>query len=107
LQGKRRQVVEDVLECYCCRTTPEIFQRSWREDATFEDQVLKCVGYKEYAAQYYAMSYAFSKVRTLKTNVISSTNGPEQPNKVVYEQEQEYTVRIMGSSFVSRCLAVA
>ena len=52
LEGKRKQVLDDVLEVrqlfqlmetitklpqlFCSRPTTEIFQRSWREDAVFE-----------------------------------------------------------------------
>jgi len=40
LDGKRKQVVEDVLELFCSRPTLEIFERSWRKDAVFEVIIL-------------------------------------------------------------------
>ncbi|KAG8896031.1 hypothetical protein FRC00_006592 [Tulasnella sp. 408] len=55
LEGKRRQVVEDVME-----------------------------------------AKLFPKSKTLKMNVISSTHAPEEPNRIVYEQEQEYTLKLIG-----------
>jgi len=98
LEEKRRQVVGDVLECYCCRPTKEIFHRSWHPDAVFEGAAVKCYGYREYAAQFYAMRKAFSKARTLNARVLLSTHGPiPEQNRLVYEQEQEYTFRYIGT----------
>lgn len=95
LKGRRRTVVRDVVECYCCRPTPEIFHRSWRQNAIVQDPLEECSGYKEYGAQYYGMPHAFSKSRTLHVNVLSSTHGPSEPNRIVYEQQQEYTIRFL------------
>jgi len=90
-------VVADVLECYSCRPTVEAFRRSWREDAVFDDYVLQCKGYAEYAAQFYAMPLVFSSGCTLSMDVISSTL---EPNQIVYEQTQEYTLRLIGKKLV-------
>jgi len=106
LEGKRRQVVEDVLELFCSRPTAEIFERSWRKDAIFEDPLSKCHGYHEYAPQWFSMPKLFPKSRTIMANVTSSTCGPDEPNRIVYEQEQEYTVRLIGHKHVVRSLVV-
>jgi len=106
LDGKRRQVVEDCLELFSSRPTLEIFERSWRKDAVFEDPLSKCVGYHEYAPQWFSMPKIFPTSRTLKMNVVASTYGPSEPNRIVYEQEQEYTIRFLGHKQVMRSLVV-
>jgi len=52
------------------------------------------------AAQYFAMTWAFSKARTLSANVLRSTTGPTEPNQIIYEQSQEYTIRFVGAKLV-------
>ncbi|KAG8934757.1 hypothetical protein FRC01_000438 [Tulasnella sp. 417] len=126
LEGKRRQVVEDVMELFCSRPTPEIFERSWKKDAVFavsmkdinantpdgssgrtcQDPLSKCHGYHEYAPQWYGLAKLFPKSKTLKMNVISSTHAPDEPNRIVYEQEQEYTLKLVGHKQVVRSLVV-
>ncbi|KAG8969112.1 hypothetical protein FRC03_004427 [Tulasnella sp. 419] len=96
LTGARKRVFEDVLLLFCCRPTKDIFERSWRKDAIFEDPLCKCHGYEEYAPQWFAMPKLFSNSRTLSATVISSTREPEGRNRIVYEQEQEYTVRFLN-----------
>ncbi|QRW12987.1 hypothetical protein RhiLY_11986 [Ceratobasidium sp. AG-Ba] len=94
LDGKRRQIVEDALNLFSSQPSQDIFHRSWRLDATFEDPLSKCIGYKQYAPQWYGMPKAFPTSRTLAYKVISST---ENPNRIVYEQKQEYTIRFIGT----------
>lgn len=36
LKEEHGYVMKDLVELYCCRPTPEIFERSWTKDATFE-----------------------------------------------------------------------
>ncbi|QRV98426.1 hypothetical protein RhiJN_26445 [Ceratobasidium sp. AG-Ba] len=93
LDGKRRQIVEDALNLFSSQPSQDIFHRSWRLDATFEDPLSKCIGYKQYAPQWFQPK-AFPTSRTLAYKVISST---ENPNRIVYEQKQEYTIRFIGT----------
>ncbi|EPQ58459.1 hypothetical protein GLOTRDRAFT_37104 [Gloeophyllum trabeum ATCC 11539] len=86
LSDKRKQVLEDLKELFCCRPTKAIFDRSWREDA---DPLCHCRGRQECAAQ----SKLALKSENLSTRVISST---VSPNRVVFSQKQEYTFRILG-----------
>ncbi|QRV84367.1 hypothetical protein RhiJN_12383 [Ceratobasidium sp. AG-Ba] len=94
LDGKRRQIVEDALNLFSSQPSQDIFHRSWRLDATFEDPLSKCIGYKQYAPQRWIQPKAFPTSRTLAYKVISST---ENPNRIVYEQKQEYTIRFIGT----------
>jgi len=55
VKADHRRVLEDIRELYECRPTPEIFERSWHKDAVFEDPLSNCKGFREYAAQWYAM----------------------------------------------------
>lgn len=103
LEGKRKQVLDDVSELFCSRPTIEIFKRSWRPDAVFEDPISKCLGYKEYAPQWFGMPKLFPKSITLSRRVISSTHNP---NRIMYQQEQEYTVRGLGTKKVMKSLVV-
>jgi len=39
-------------------------------------------------------------------NVVTSSYGPSAPNRIIYEQEQEYTMRFIGHKQVLRSLVV-
>ncbi|KAJ2917231.1 hypothetical protein MD484_g3168, partial [Candolleomyces efflorescens] len=85
--------MDDLKELYCCRPTREIFERSWRKDAIFEDPFVQCQGFGEYAAQFFAMPKLFSKSETISSRVMSSTNAP---NRIIYHQVQKYTFSYIG-----------
>lgn len=103
LEGNRRQIVEDVLNLFSSQPSLGIFHRSWRQDATFEDPLSKCLGYKQYGPQWYGMPKAFPTSRTLAYKVVSSTSDPRQ---IVYEQTQEYTIRFIGTKKVMHSTVV-
>jgi hypothetical protein len=107
-------------QLFCSRPTVEIFQRSWKQDARFEvtsvlyscsvptnakqqDPLSNCIGYKEYAPQWFAMPKVFPKSITLSKRVISSTHNP---NRIMYQQEQEYTFRGLGTKKVMKSLVI-
>ncbi|EUC64194.1 hypothetical protein RSOL_437140 [Rhizoctonia solani AG-3 Rhs1AP] len=90
LEGQRKQTVEDVLELFSAHPSLEIFERSWHRDAVFEDPFTKCVGYKEYAAQWYGLPKIATNSTTLQYRVLSSTHSP---HKIVFDQTQQYTFR--------------
>jgi len=85
--------MEDLKELYCCRPRLEIFQRSWRQDAVFEDPLVRCEGYEQYAPQWFAMPKVFSQSKTLSSRIMLST---QSPNRLIYSQTQEYTLRFIG-----------
>ncbi|CUA66788.1 hypothetical protein RSOLAG22IIIB_00236 [Rhizoctonia solani] len=93
LEGQRKQTVEDVLELFCAHPSLEIFERSWRRDAVFEDPFTKCVGYREYAARWYGLPKIATKSATLQYRVLSSTHSP---HKIVFDQTQQYTLRYIN-----------
>ncbi|KAJ1306267.1 hypothetical protein OPQ81_010971 [Rhizoctonia solani] len=103
LDGKRKQVMEDVLNLFSSKPNQDIFHRTWRQDAVFEDPLSKCIGYKEYAPQWYGMPKAFPVSRTLSYKVTSSTT---DPHRIVYEQQQEYTIRFIGTKKVMNSTVV-
>ncbi|EDR10915.1 uncharacterized protein LACBIDRAFT_315907 [Laccaria bicolor S238N-H82] len=88
-----RHVLDDLKELFCCRPTREIFDRSWNRDAVYEDPLSKCYGYAEYAAQWFALAKLCSQSETLSSRVMSSTS---IPNRIVYHQVQEYTLRFLN-----------
>ncbi|KAG8714536.1 hypothetical protein FRC11_008091 [Ceratobasidium sp. 423] len=94
LDGKRKQVLEDL---FSSKPNQDIFHRTWRQDAVFEDPLSKCIGYNQYAPQWYSMPKAFPTSRTLSYKVTSSTT---DPRRIVYEQQQEYTIRFIGAKKV-------
>jgi len=94
LEGKRKQVLEDTLALFSSKPSLEIFERSWREDATFEDPLSKCHSYPEYAPQWFSLPKLFPTSITKSYRVLSSTTNP---NQITYHQEQEYTVRGIGA----------
>jgi len=93
VRADHQGVLSNLEELYCCRPTREIFDRSWRKDAIFEDPFTKCKGFDEYAAQWFAMPKIYSKSQTISIRVMSSTLSP---NRLVYAQTQEYTYRFLG-----------
>lgn len=49
-------IIYDVVVCsFCDQLTLEIIERWWRPDAEFEDPSCKCVGFNEYASQFFAL----------------------------------------------------
>ncbi|KAF8638515.1 hypothetical protein AX16_010498 [Volvariella volvacea WC 439] len=98
LHCEHERILNDLKELYSCRPNLEIFKRSWSHDATFEDPLSSCKGFGEYAAQWFALPVLFSASETLGTRVMSSTH---VPNRLIYEQTQEYTLRWLGFKKVS------
>ncbi|KAG7092250.1 hypothetical protein E1B28_008615 [Marasmius oreades] len=97
VQEDHRKVMKDLKELYECRTTVELLKSSWHEQAIFEDPLVSCKGYDEYAAQWFGLPKLFSKSETLSTRIMSSTNSP---NRLIYSQKQEYTFRYLGNKKV-------
>ncbi|KAG1754236.1 hypothetical protein EDB19DRAFT_1665373 [Suillus lakei] len=90
----RDRIMVDLKELYCCRPSKEIFERTWRPDAVFEDPLVKCEGYAQYAPQWFAMSKIFSKSETISSRAMSFTR---LPKRLIYAQTQEYTFRYIGT----------
>ncbi|KAG1877586.1 hypothetical protein DFJ58DRAFT_648892 [Suillus subalutaceus] len=86
----RDRIMADLRELYCCRASKEIFERTWRPDAVFEDPLVKCEGYAQYAPQ----PRIFSKSETVSSRVMSFTRFPK---RLIYSQTQEYTLRYIGT----------
>lgn len=93
LEGRRKQTVEDVVELFCAHPSLEIFDRSWHPDAVFEDPWTKCVGYKEYAAQWFSLPKMTAQSTMVEHRVLSSTH---HPHKIVFDHTQQYTMRYIG-----------
>ncbi|KDQ59467.1 hypothetical protein JAAARDRAFT_33039 [Jaapia argillacea MUCL 33604] len=89
----RKRLLADLKELYCCRPTMEIFDRGWTRDATFEDPLCLCNGLNEYAAQWFALAKFCSKSENLSSRVLLSS---EEPNRLIYTQKQEYTMKLTG-----------
>lgn len=90
----RDRIMADLKELYCCRPSKEIFERTWRPDAVFEDPLVKCEGYAQYAPQWFAMPWIFSKSETISSRVMSFTRVPK---RLIYSQTQECTLRWIGT----------
>ncbi|KAJ6546459.1 hypothetical protein DFH09DRAFT_1040063 [Mycena vulgaris] len=93
-----KRVLADIRELYECRPTAEIFERSWHKDAVFEDPLAHAKGFREYAAQWYAMPKLFATSETVGTRVMSSTRAP---NRIVFSQTQRYKNRFMDKTIES------
>ncbi|KAL4067550.1 hypothetical protein J3A83DRAFT_4096743 [Scleroderma citrinum] len=89
----RQRIMNDLMELYCCRPSLEIFERIWRHDSIFEDPWVRCEGYDQYAPQWFVMPKLFSQSRTLSSRLMLST---PSPNRFIYSQSQEYTIRFIG-----------
>lgn len=90
----RDRIMADLKELYCCRPSEEIFERTWSPDAVFEDPLVKCVGYAQYAPQWFAMPWIFSNSETISSRVMSFMRFPK---RLIYSQMQEYTLRWIGA----------
>ncbi|KAI0948331.1 hypothetical protein AcW1_005577 [Taiwanofungus camphoratus] len=88
-----QEVMEDLKELFCGRPTPDMFERRWRKDAVFEDPFIKCVGFREYAAQWYGVSQILSASEQVSCRILLATLSP---NRLVYSQTQRYTTRLFG-----------
>jgi len=98
LKVVHERVLADIRSLYELHPSPEIFKRGWAPDAVFEDPLAKCKGFREYAAQWYAMPKLFSKSETVNTRVMSST---ASPNRIVFAQTQRYKNRFMDKTISS------
>ncbi|KAJ6513897.1 hypothetical protein C8R47DRAFT_1033625 [Mycena vitilis] len=98
LKADHNRVLADIRELYELRPTPDIFERSWHKDAVFEDPLAKCHGFREYAAQWYAMPKLFAMSETVSWRVMSSTRSP---NRIVFSQKQRYQNRLMDKTIES------
>ncbi|KAJ6547338.1 hypothetical protein B0H19DRAFT_1165099 [Mycena capillaripes] len=98
LKADHHRVLDDIRALFECRPTPEIFERSWHKDAVFEDPLSKCKGFREYAAQWYAMPRLFAKSETVSWRVMSSTRSP---NRIVFSQTQRYKNRFIDKTIES------
>ncbi|KAG2146937.1 uncharacterized protein EDB93DRAFT_1284613 [Suillus bovinus] len=96
------RIMADLKELYCCRPSKEIFERTWRPDAVYEDTLVRCEGYAQYAPQDLSRSRSglpwrpkiFSKSETISSRVLSFTRSPK---RLIYSQTQEYTFRYIGT----------
>ncbi|KAJ7668798.1 hypothetical protein DFH06DRAFT_1039299 [Mycena polygramma] len=100
LKASHTRVLADIRELYELRPTPDIFERAWHKDAVFEDPLVKCHGFREYAAQWYAMPKLFSKSETVSWRVISATPSPIA-NRIVFSQQQRYQNRFIDKTIDS------
>ncbi|GLB35319.1 putative NAD-binding protein [Lyophyllum shimeji] len=103
LKPGHQRALNDLRELYGGRPTLEILERSWHEDAEFEDPLTICKGYSQYAAQWYAMSKLFSESKTLESRVMSSTISP---NRLVFWQSQQYTTRFLKRQMIINSIII-
>ncbi|CAL1704088.1 unnamed protein product [Somion occarium] len=88
IQQVYRSVLSDLEE-----VTPDILRRRFRPDAVFEDPLCIAEGWDQYAAQWFALPKVISKSERVSTRIISGTLSP---NRVIFEQTQVYTFRLIG-----------
>ncbi|KAG8747009.1 hypothetical protein FRC10_002808 [Ceratobasidium sp. 414] len=101
LEDQRKQTLDDVLELFCSHPSLEIFERSWHRDAVFEDPWTKCIGYREYTAQWFALPRVVPHSTTLQHRVLSSTH---YPHRIVFDQTQEYNLRFLNRKKIIQSL---
>ncbi|TFK26441.1 hypothetical protein FA15DRAFT_667530 [Coprinopsis marcescibilis] len=103
ISADHQRIFEDLKELYCCRPTKQIFERSFAKDVTFEDPLSKCAGINQVMSQFFAMPKFFSKSESLGSRVMSSTT---LPNQIIFWQQQEYTLRLLGRKKVIESIIV-
>ncbi|KAI6100377.1 hypothetical protein EDD16DRAFT_474824 [Pisolithus croceorrhizus] len=102
-ESERQKIVDDLNELFCCRPSIDIFKRTWRHDAVFEDPWVKCEGYDEYAPQFFVMPKLFSGAKILSSRILLST---QSPNRLIYSKSQEYTLRFLGKKRIDSMVVV-
>jgi len=58
-----------------------------------QDPLTHARGYQEYATQWYVLQKVFSHSETIEYRLLSSTHNP---NRIIYYQTQQYTLRFFG-----------
>ncbi|KAF7295122.1 PINc domain-containing protein [Mycena indigotica] len=76
LKADHRKLLDDLRELYECRPVPAIFTRSWHPDAVYETPLVKCRGFRQYAAQFYALAVR-STAQTVFPHPMHVDAGPE------------------------------
>ncbi|KAF9512751.1 hypothetical protein BS47DRAFT_1330084, partial [Hydnum rufescens UP504] len=89
LDPVRQRILDDVLKLFCGQPSPEALSH-WHKDAILESPLTRCEGYRQCAAQWYALATMVSSSRTVSHRVLASTSSP---SRIVYSQTQEYTIR--------------
>ncbi|CAO1620862.1 unnamed protein product [Jaminaea pallidilutea] len=80
------QRIADAQALFGAKPSLDIFKRSWAPDAIFEDPICWAQGWRQYAAQWYAMRL-FSRSTTSAWRVIKDT-----PEEIQYIQKQNYAI---------------
>ncbi|SCV74482.1 BQ2448_8121 [Microbotryum intermedium] len=99
LEGKKAQVVQDVLDLFSAKFSKEILERSWaRTDAIFADPIAYAEGYDQYSAQWAGMSI-FESSETLAWKVTKN-----EPPILEYELRQRYVLPVTGQEKIMTSL---
>lgn len=103
LSPSRQRVLEDVKDLFCGIVSVESLQRSWHDNAVFEDPLSIARGFREVAAQWFALHKLFPKIERLGFRVLSNTT---RPNRMICTQRQEYTMRFFHTAKVVESLII-
>ena len=60
-------------------------------------------GHHEYVPQWYALPKVFSHSETIEYRLLSSTHNP---NRIIYNQKQQYTLRLFGIRYTLESIVV-
>ncbi|KDE08155.1 hypothetical protein MVLG_01636 [Microbotryum lychnidis-dioicae p1A1 Lamole] len=98
LEGKKAQVVQDVLDLFSAKFSKEILERSWAKNAIFADPIAYAEGYDQYSAQWAGMNI-FKSSETLAWKVTKN-----EPPILQYEQRQRYVLPVTGQEKIINSL---
>jgi len=85
-------VLEDLEELFGGRPTAEIMKRRWSKDAVYESPHCLCKGYKQCAAQWFAIPKFVSRTVGTAPRILSATFAP---NRIIYAQTHLYDFRFI------------
>ncbi|RPD65888.1 hypothetical protein L226DRAFT_608828 [Lentinus tigrinus ALCF2SS1-7] len=91
---KYHEVIEDLQKLYDCHPTLEIIKRRFREDASVEHPLFKCVGIRDITALLFALTRFITSSERVSTRILTAGLSP---NRLTFIHTQRYTLRLMGT----------
>jgi hypothetical protein len=68
-----------------------------------QDPLIHARGYHEYASHWYGLPKVLSHSETIEYRLLSSTHNP---NRIIYHQTQQYTLRLFGIKYTLESIVV-
>jgi len=94
LKGEREEIVNHVLDLYCCKPSEDCFKH-YDNDVIFDDPIIYTTGLSNLKAQFYGMQKLFVKSTTVDYKIVENI-----PNVLRIDLNQKYTLPFVGRAVV-------